>query len=195
MAELIYEFRSYRLLPGKAPHYLGLLRQHGAAVVSRHLPMLGFWMTETGRLNTLHHLWAYADMGERAACRAALMADTRWTKGFVPEAFPLIQAQESRLMQLETGSALLSEATARRKEPVSVEPADGPVVTEALHGVSFGGNAAQPEGHIGSFITVSGEAPGTRVSLFSCDGTTLPAPSGAPSRQELMRPASFSPLR
>lgn len=194
MTDLIYEFRSYRLRPGAGPRYLALLQLHGAAVVSRHLPLLGFWLTETGRLNMLHHLWAYTGLDDRAACRARLMADTDWTEGFIPMGFPLIETQEGRLMRLDTGSPRLAGAVAQRRQGVAPDLATGPVSTGALHCVTFGGDAG--EALIGTFTTLSGEATGQRVTLSDHgDGPGLALPPGNPANHELMRPASFSPLR
>ena len=61
--------------------------------MTRHLPLLGYWLTESGRLNVLHHLGAYTDLDDRAARRAGLAADTEWSSGFGPRAFPLIENQ------------------------------------------------------------------------------------------------------
>ena len=69
---MLFELRTYDLKPGKAPVYLEFFRTAGVALVTRHLPMMGYWMVESGRLNRIEHLWAYRDMAERDACRAGL---------------------------------------------------------------------------------------------------------------------------
>lgn len=193
MKDLIYEFRSYRLQPGKAPLYLQLLHEGGAAIVSRHLPLAGFWMTETGRLNMLHHLWVYNDLDDRAACRAALMADEEWTEGFIPKAFPLLVEQESRLMRLTAGSAALEAAVASMGKPAPV--GDGSPLAGTLHQLSISNGPTQMPNDIASFVTISGARPGSRIALATHDGTLSQKPADGVELHELMRPAAFSRLR
>lgn len=197
MSDFLFEFRSYRLRPGMALRYLQLLQSGGVAVVSRHLPLLGFWMTETGRLNVLHHLWAYEDLNERAACRARLMADPDWTEGFIPEGFPLLEAQESRLLRLVAGSPALDAALAERQMPVVAGMFPAPVTEDTLHGLTLGSSriGAEAPALIGDFTTISGEAPGGRVVLSVLPGGIGAEAPGNVTMHELLRPASFSPLR
>ena len=193
MQDLIYEFRSYWVQPGKAPLYLRTLQKGGIAIVTRHLPLLGFWMTETGRLNVLHHLWAYESLEERAVCRANLMADEAWVNGFIPEAFPLLQEQESRLMRLSHGSAALEAATARRKQAVAAASSDVPLFAETLHCLVVGGFQAATQADIAQFTTISGEAPGSKITITA--DSLLEMPCEGLLRRELIRPVAFSPLR
>ena len=37
-----------------------------------------YGITETGRINTYVHVWAYEDAGDRAKRRAAMQADPAW---------------------------------------------------------------------------------------------------------------------
>lgn len=193
MKNLIYELRSYRLHPGKAPLYLRFLHEGGAAIVSRHLPLAAFWMTETGRLNMLHHLWVYEDLDDRAERRAALMADKDWTEGFIPKAFPLLVEQESRLTRLTAGSAALEVAVARIGEPVA--GGDGSPLAGTLHQLSMSNGPAQMPADIASFVTVSGTAPGSRIAIATHSGALLEEPGDGVELHELMRPAAFSSLR
>lgn len=193
MEDLIYEFRSYRLQPGKAPLYLQLLHRGGASIVSRHLPLAGFWMTETGRLNLLHHLWVYESLEDRTARRASLMADKEWTEGFIPEAFPLLLEQESRLTRMMTGSAALEAAVVGMNKPV--QPGDGSPLAATLHQLSILRGQPLITADIASFVTISGMKPGSRIAIAT-HNTALPEePSDGFELQELMRPAVFSPLR
>ena len=93
---MIFEWRTYRFAPGAAAAYLATFQAEGLPLVTRHLPLLGYWLTECGRLNVLHHFWVYADLDDRAARRAALAADADWSAGFGPRAFPMIERQEAR---------------------------------------------------------------------------------------------------
>lgn len=195
MNDLIYEFRSYDLQPGKAPCYLSLLQSRGIQVVSRHLPLLGFWMTETGRLNRLHHLWAYRDLQERATCRADLMADAGWTEDFVPAAFPLLTRQENRLMRLLSGSPALDAAVRRRRTPVVARAQDAPVLADAWHCLTTGPELPQEPAQIARFVILSGQGPGGRLAISTHDGALPDAPpAGGVLEHELMRPAAISPL-
>ena len=54
---MLFELRTYDLKPGKAPAYLEFFRTFGVRLVTRHLPMGGYWMVESGRLNRIEHLW------------------------------------------------------------------------------------------------------------------------------------------
>ena len=53
-------------------------------LITRHLPLVGYWLTEVGPLNRIEHLWAYESLADRAARRGRLMGDTEWTGGFLP---------------------------------------------------------------------------------------------------------------
>ena len=101
---MIHEWRSYRLKPGAAADYLGLLADEGLPLVTRCLPLMGYWLGETGPLNTIHHLWAYQDWAEREALRAELATDEGWTRGFIPKAFALVEEQGNRFLRLERSS-------------------------------------------------------------------------------------------
>jgi len=105
---MIFEWRSYDLRVGKAPEYLALFSREGVQHATRHLPMGGYWLAESGALNRIHHLWIYDSLAERDACRAGLAQETGWVQGFVPRGFPLIERQENRLMRLERGSDVLA---------------------------------------------------------------------------------------
>ena len=84
---MFFELRTYDLKPGKAPVYLDFFRTFGVSRVTRHLPMIGYWQVESGRLNRIEHLWAYDSFEERDACRAGLLSETEWMVDFVPKAF------------------------------------------------------------------------------------------------------------
>ena len=189
---MIFELRAYDLKAGAGPDYAARFARSGVSIVTRSLPLVGFWMTESGVLNRLYHLWAYADLGERAACRTALAADGDWTEGFVPGAFPLILRQENRLMRLVEGSEALSEAVAKRR---SVRPAiapEDPALASGLHELVTGSPGATPMDRIGAFEIASGGVPGTSVTLRA--DPSLDAGRGS-GRHELLRPLSCSPLR
>lgn len=187
---MIYELRSYRLRPGAAPAYLGLLQQEGLPLVTRHLPLLGYWMTETGRLNTLHHLWLYRDWTHRGACRAGLAGEEAWTQGFIPRAFAMVEAQENALMGLVHGSALLDSAMqdAAREHPAG----QGPLFADACAALSWHATPPEAGGAVAIWRGLSGDAGAVRLGPRSADPLP-PAPADA-LRHEIVRPLSFSPL-
>ncbi len=178
---MIHEWRSYRLKPGAAAEYLGLLADRGLPLVTTHLPLLGYWLAESGRLNCIHHLWAYADWEEREARRAALAQEDGWTRGFVPAAFALVEAQENRLLRALSTSPAYDAALAARQR---IHPARSPGAP-----LFAGPCAAVVEGEAPDAVAVwqaASGAPG-RLSLLR-RGTPMPAAG------TILRPLAFSPL-
>jgi hypothetical protein len=95
---MIVEERIYTLFVGKAPEYLDLYEREGLPIQTRILPrMIGYFTTEIGPLNTIVHMWGYADLAERTEKRAQLGADPGW-KAYVGKVRPLIQSQETRIL-------------------------------------------------------------------------------------------------
>ena len=70
---MIYEMRTYRMKVGSVPAYLKLVEEDGIAVQKEHLGRLvGYFSSEIGPLNEIVHVWAYADLVDRAERRARL---------------------------------------------------------------------------------------------------------------------------
>jgi hypothetical protein len=70
------EERMYTLQVGTAAQYFKNYEEFGMKVQLRHLPhMVGYYVTESGPLNLVIHLWAYDDLNQRDKCRAAMQAD------------------------------------------------------------------------------------------------------------------------
>ncbi len=91
---MIYEMRTYQVLPGKAGEFLTMYQAQGLAIISRYARLIGCWTKESGVLNSTVFLWAYEDLGHRASQRAKLMQDPEWT-AFVPAMLPYLVHQES----------------------------------------------------------------------------------------------------
>jgi len=74
---MIYEFRTYRVVPGTLPQVEKLF---GEAYEHRkkYSELTAFWHTEIGPLNEVVHVWAYRDLAERAQIRAAAAKDPNW---------------------------------------------------------------------------------------------------------------------
>ena len=76
---MLYDVRTYICRPGTLKAHMAIYAEHGFAVQKKHLgePIV-YAQTETGNVNSYLHIWAYADAGDRAAKRAAMMADPQW---------------------------------------------------------------------------------------------------------------------
>ena len=196
---MIFEWRTYRFAPGAATAYLAVFREEGLPLVTRHLPLLGYWLTECGRLNVLHHLWVYADLDDRAARRAALAADTDWSAGFGPRAFPMIERQESLLLVLRNGSRRLSDAVATPREPRAAVPGDAPLLAPSWAMLELSDDAPAAPGAAettGLWQVIAGRRRASHLALFHAAKAGDVTPPDRPALlRELLRPATFSPLR
>jgi hypothetical protein len=76
---MILDHRTYTCRPGTIKAHLELYAKHGFAAQSRNLgkPVL-YATTEVGDVNQYVHVWAYKDLAERTAKRAALWQDPDW---------------------------------------------------------------------------------------------------------------------
>jgi hypothetical protein len=96
---MIYELRTYTVMPGKVNEYLKLSGEVGRKIRGDDYgKQEGFWFTEFGMLNQLVHLWSYADLDERERLRAALARNEAWTKEYLPRTRPLLLAQENKIL-------------------------------------------------------------------------------------------------
>ncbi len=96
---MIYELRTYTLIPGTQGEYLKLNKEIGRAVRGdRYGKLEGSWTTEFGTLNQYVHLWCYPSLDERERLRAELAKNAEWTKGYLPKIRPLMLAQENKIL-------------------------------------------------------------------------------------------------
>ena len=104
---MIYELRTYTLIPGTQAEYLRLNRDVGRKIRGdKYGTLEGSWTTEFGTLNQYVHLWSYPDLNERERLRQALGKDAAWTKEYVPQIRPLIVAQENKILAAVDGVPL-----------------------------------------------------------------------------------------
>jgi len=95
---MVVEMRTYTLQPAKTADYLKLYAAEGLAIQKPILGrMVGYYSTELGPLNQIVHMWAYADLNERAERRAKLAADPGW-QAYVAKMRPLLVTQESKIL-------------------------------------------------------------------------------------------------
>ncbi len=76
---MIFDHRTYVCKPGTIKAHMELYEKMGYAAQSRLLgkPVL-YGTTEVGDVNSYVHVWAYKDLAERTAKRAAMWADAEW---------------------------------------------------------------------------------------------------------------------
>ena len=76
---MIFDHRTYVCKPGTIKAHLELYEKMGYAPQSRILgkPVL-YGTTEVGDVNSYVHVWAYKDLADRTAKRAAMWADAEW---------------------------------------------------------------------------------------------------------------------
>ena len=76
---MIFDHRTYTLKAGMVRAHLAQYEEFGMKAQMRHLgqPVL-YATTEVGDVNSYVHVWAYKDLADRTAKRAALWADPEW---------------------------------------------------------------------------------------------------------------------
>lgn len=96
---MIVEQRTYDFHPGAVPKFFKLYEETGAREVQQRVlgNLMGYYLTELGPLNQTVHLWGYASLDDRAARRAALVAEPVW-QAFLPQILPLLQHQDSKIL-------------------------------------------------------------------------------------------------
>jgi hypothetical protein len=76
---MLVDHRTYTVKPGTMGKQMALYQEYGLKPQTRHLgPPLAYLITESGEVNTYVHIWVYKDAADRAAKRAAMMADPEW---------------------------------------------------------------------------------------------------------------------
>ncbi len=99
---MIYELRTYTLVPGKQGEYLKLSGDVGRkARGDKYGTLVGHWFTEFGTLNQVVHLWGYPDLNERDRLRGELARNEEWTKGYLPQIRGMLLAQENKILSAQ----------------------------------------------------------------------------------------------
>jgi len=90
---MIVEMRTYQLKPRSAPE---VESRFAEALPERikYSPLAGFWRTEVGPLNTIIHLWPYADLNERQRVRAEALRSGAWP----PRIAEFIDRMEAKIL-------------------------------------------------------------------------------------------------
>ena len=99
---MIYELRTYTLMPGKQGEYLKLNREVGRPTRGdKYGKLEGSWTTEFGTLNQFVHLWSYPSFEERERLRGELQKNPDWTQGYIPKIRPMLLAQENKILSAQ----------------------------------------------------------------------------------------------
>jgi hypothetical protein len=187
---MIHEWRTYQLMPGATGDYLALLADLGLPLVTRHLPLLGYWQAETGPLNVIHHLWAYADWAEREACRTALSNEEAWVNDFIPRAFPMVLQQQNCLATLIRGSPAFDAAVADRHRQHGPRLAGTPLFAPECAGLVTGNALADA---VAVLEPISGSLRGP-LALLARHSDPLKSVGSDDGSHIVLRPLAFSPL-
>ena len=101
MTMTVYEMRTYTVQVGKMPEAIRLYSQFGYPALHKggfDKKLVGYFISDTGTLHQLVHLWKFDDDADRRAHWAALFADTDFIDGFAAQFRPLVQTQEVKLL-------------------------------------------------------------------------------------------------
>jgi hypothetical protein len=185
---MIFELRTYDLRPGDVPRYMNLFAAVGRGIITRHLPLKGYFFAETGGLNRLFHLWQYENLADRARRRTALYQDADWLRDFVPHGLPLLLSQHSRIWTAAPGSGSL---------PSQAKPG------ETLRQILLIESAQRIDGNsqgqlLVSLTSLTGPAAYLHLEAFADHDLLqhrLTALRDADVAVEILQPYPFSPLR
>jgi hypothetical protein len=76
---MIVDLRIYTCLPNRVAEFVELYERMGWPLQQKHLGnCVGWYTTIEGSLNTIVHMWGYADQADRERRRAAMAADPAW---------------------------------------------------------------------------------------------------------------------
>ncbi|KAL9054924.1 MAG: hypothetical protein Q9162_003865 [Coniocarpon cinnabarinum] len=92
----LFELRSYKLHPGNLLEWETHWRK-GLDARKQVMEGVGAWFVQIGDLNTVHHLWQFANLEERKVRREQSWAIEGWGDT-VHKTVPLIQEMQSRIL-------------------------------------------------------------------------------------------------
>lgn len=102
---MIYEHRTYYLLPGKLPEFLQAFEETPAKVFERHgAKLIGFWVTEIGQSNEVIYILAYDSLAERERAWQRINQDEEMLK--YRQAPPRVEKIKVRILRPSTFSPL-----------------------------------------------------------------------------------------
>ena len=95
----IYEMRTYNVQVGKMPEAIGHYQKLGWPALEKYAKghLIGYFISDTGALHQLVHLWKFEDDNDRRAFWKRLFADEDFQK-FAVNFRPLVQNQNVQLL-------------------------------------------------------------------------------------------------
>ena len=79
MSHGLIDVRIYTTLPNRLPEFVKLYEEFAWPLQLKYLENgLGWYTTVEGELNTVVHIWGYADQADRERRRNAMAADPAW---------------------------------------------------------------------------------------------------------------------
>ena len=94
---MIYELRTYTVVPDKLPRLLDLWEHVGKPLIDRYMTCLGIWTTESGTLNQVLHLYRWENHEERDRARREFYAQPA-AKDYIASVKPLYLKQVSIIL-------------------------------------------------------------------------------------------------
>lgn len=95
---MLVDLRTYTISPGKTAEYLQRYEAEALQIQKEILGnLLGYYVSKTGTLNQLIHMWGFTDFQDREERRARLWAHAGFSE-FAKSIYPLILHQESVLL-------------------------------------------------------------------------------------------------
>ena len=76
---VLVDLRTYRIKPGFAQAQMDVYEKYGFPTQVKYCgEPIAYLVAESGELNTLVHLWAFENAGDRAERRAAMAQEAEW---------------------------------------------------------------------------------------------------------------------
>ena len=97
---MLYEERRYAVQVGKMPEVIRLYREEGYPALEAggfHRRLVGYFVSDVGRLHELVHLWRFEDDADRRAHLAGVFGDEAFMR-FAVQLRPLLVHQENKLL-------------------------------------------------------------------------------------------------
>lgn len=96
---MIYDMRTYDLVPGKLQQYMDAVREVGKPVRESYgIKLAGWYYADVGRLNRVVHIWAYRDWEHLEQGKTGFRKDPRWTGEYLPRVRGAILRQQTQVM-------------------------------------------------------------------------------------------------
>jgi len=95
---MIYDVRTYTIVPGKTGELMALYEREGYPVQTKYLGQpVGYFTSHIGDLNKIVHIWAYESLADREEKRARMQADPAW-QSYLKSSAPYFLAQQNNIM-------------------------------------------------------------------------------------------------